>query len=123
MGEDLPLDAYRQWKRWCSFPNYFFDDPEMKGVSESFDRIKFPLVAVNSTDDDWATPASRDAFMSHYRNAQLRLETIQPDKRKTKSIGHMGYFKSQNSDLWQRVFDWVHQEHKFIELSPINNAE
>jgi predicted alpha/beta hydrolase len=27
MGEDLPLGVYRQWRRWCGYPHYFFDDP------------------------------------------------------------------------------------------------
>ena len=22
MGEDLPLDVYRQWREWCSHPRY-----------------------------------------------------------------------------------------------------
>lgn len=25
MGEDLPLGVYRQWKRWCRYPGYWFD--------------------------------------------------------------------------------------------------
>ncbi|MGV2480066.1 UNVERIFIED_CONTAM: alpha/beta fold hydrolase, partial [Salmonella enterica subsp. enterica serovar Weltevreden] len=29
MGEDLPLGVYQQWRHWCSFPRYFFDDPAM----------------------------------------------------------------------------------------------
>ncbi|UUZ49573.1 hypothetical protein LP420_04710 [Massilia sp. B-10] len=33
MGEDLPVDVYRQWKHWCSFPRYFFQDPEMKHLA------------------------------------------------------------------------------------------
>lgn len=109
MGEDLPLGVYKQWKRWCAFPNYFFDDPKMKGISDKFDRVEFPVVAVNSVDDDWATPASRDAFMNNYRNAQLKLKTIEPDVKKQRAIGHMGYFKSHSEELWQSVFDWVEQ--------------
>lgn len=108
MGEDLPLSVYRQWKRWCSFPNYFFDDPEMTGINKKFDRVTFPLIAVNSTDDDWATPKSRDVFMSNYTRAQLELQTIAPDPSKQKEIGHMGYFKNHCADVWQSLFDWVH---------------
>jgi predicted alpha/beta hydrolase len=26
MGEDLPMGVYRDWRRWCQLPNYFFDD-------------------------------------------------------------------------------------------------
>jgi predicted alpha/beta hydrolase len=35
IGKDLPLGVYRHWKRWCSFPRYFFDDAAPDVLSES----------------------------------------------------------------------------------------
>lgn len=103
MGEDLPLNVYKQWKHWCSFPNYFFDDPEMSELKQHFARVKFPVTAINATDDKWAPPRSRDAFMRHYQNAQLYMETV--DSRQfDKQIGHMGYFRSHCESLWNNIF-------------------
>jgi predicted alpha/beta hydrolase len=60
LGEDLPLDVYRQWRRWCGYPRYFFDDPETADVAASFDRVRTPIVAANAIDDGWApTPPPR----------------------------------------------------------------
>jgi len=42
MGEDLPLGVYRDWKRWCKFPRYFFDDPGMPHVAGLFGRVRTP---------------------------------------------------------------------------------
>ncbi len=106
MGEDLPLDVYRQWRQWCRFPRYFFDDPAMKATTERFDEVRFPIVAVNALDDAWAPPASRDAFMAGYRNTAVRAVTIDPRGAGLGPIGHMGYFRPRALPLWNEALDW-----------------
>lgn len=106
MGENLPLGVYKDWKRWCSYPNYFFDDPKMPHIKDVFSSINLPIAAANSTDDKWAPPTSRDAFMHNYRNAELDLQTIDSTKLGLGSIGHMGYFRSRFDVLWPDVLDW-----------------
>jgi predicted alpha/beta hydrolase len=75
MGEDLPLGVYRDWKRWCRFPRYFFDDPAMGHVAAQFAQVTTPIVAATAIDDRWAPPASRDAFMAGYRGTPWRIST------------------------------------------------
>ena len=106
MGEDLPLDVYRQWRDWCRFPRYFFDDPRMQAITERFDDVRFPIVAVNALDDAWAPPASRDAFMPGYRNSTVRAVTIDPRQNQLGAIGHMGYFRPKAKPLWDEALDW-----------------
>lgn len=106
MGEDLPLDVYRQWRQWCRFPRYFFDDPDMKATTERFGDVRFPIVAVNALDDAWAPPASRDAFMAGYRNTAVRAVTIDPRGAGLGPIGHMGYFRPRALPLWNEALDW-----------------
>ncbi|WP_100642488.1 alpha/beta fold hydrolase [Alteromonas facilis] len=103
MGEDLPLGVYKQWKRWCKNPYYFFDDPEFPEVHDMFARVKMPIKAVVATDDLWALPQSRDAFFRHYRNAALDVQNIEPSTYNMKSIGHMGYFRQSAKTLWSDV--------------------
>jgi predicted alpha/beta hydrolase len=106
MGEDLPLDVYRQWRDWCRFPRYFFDDPRMQAITQRFDDVRFPIVAVNALDDAWAPPASRDAFMAGYRNSSVRSVTIDPRQNQLGAIGHMGYFRPKAKPLWDEALDW-----------------
>jgi predicted alpha/beta hydrolase len=107
MGEDLPLDVYRQWREWCSHPRYFFEDPALADeVAASFDRVRTPIVAANALDDHWAPPASRDAFMAGYRHAEWRGLDIDPASSGLGPIGHMGYFRSQAEPLWRNALDW-----------------
>ena len=105
MGEDLPLGVYRDWKRWCKFPRYFFDDPGMPHVAGLFGRVRTPIIAANATDDLWAPPASRDAFMAGYSNTTVRKVDIHPGQLGIGPIGHMGYFRPRAVALWQQALD------------------
>lgn len=106
MGEDLPRDLFLQWRRWCRWPRYFFDDPELPGLAEEFAAVRTPIRAVNARDDRWATPASRDAFMQAYRNAPVERITLDPARSGLGPVGHMGYFRPRAMRLWQETLDW-----------------
>jgi predicted alpha/beta hydrolase len=106
MGEDLPVDVYRQWKRWCSYPRYFFQDPEMEHLKAGFDSVRSPIMACNALDDLWARPKSRNAFMAGYRNVQWQAHDIDPRSAGMGAIGHMGYFRERCQPLWAGALDW-----------------
>jgi predicted alpha/beta hydrolase len=106
MGEDLPRPVFVQWRHWCQWPRYFFDDPEQSHLAAEFSRIKIPIRAINATDDKWAPPASRDAFMAAYSQSHLELITIAPQSLGIPSIGHMGYFRPEAQSLWEETLDW-----------------
>lgn len=109
MGEDLPIDVYRQWKHWCSFPRYFFQDPQMQHLAEGFASVRSPIMACNALDDLWARPRSRDAFMAGYRNAPWQGTDVDPRRAGMGPIGHMGYFKQQCQPLWHGALQWLEQ--------------
>lgn len=107
MGEDLPRNVFFQWRHWCQWPRYFFDDPEQAHLAKPFAEVNIPIRAINATDDKWAPPASRDAFMSAYQKAELELHTIEPSEWGMSGIGHMGYFRPGAETLWQETLDWL----------------
>ena len=111
IGEDLPLGVYRDWRRWCQYPRYFFDDPTMTHVHSQFAKVKVPIVAANALDDLWATPRSRDAFMAAYTGTEVKLLDIDPAT--SGAIGHMGYFKKGAEPLWNDVLAWFKKELQF----------
>ncbi|WP_297835090.1 alpha/beta fold hydrolase [Thermomonas sp.] len=105
LGEDLPVDAYRQWRRWCQYPHYFFDDPAMRGIEQAYAAVRTPMVAANALDDLWALPAARDAFVGAYCNAPLTRRNLDPSRVGGK-IGHMGYFRTLAEPYWEEVLTW-----------------
>jgi predicted alpha/beta hydrolase len=109
MGEDLPLPVYRQWRQWCQFPRYFFDDPSMQGegLAERFAQVRTPMVALNALDDHWAPPASRDAFMAAYSGARRDHVDLAPGRIGMRQIGHMGYFRPAARPLWDEMLSWL----------------
>jgi predicted alpha/beta hydrolase len=108
IGEDVPTSVYRQWKRWCSYPRYFFDDPEAAELVRGFDAVTLPIAAANALDDWWALPRSRDAFFAGYRNAPVQAIDIDPRAEGLPEIGHMGYFRPQvGAVLWPRMLGWL----------------
>lgn len=108
MGDDLPRGIYRDWKRWCSFPHYYFDDPKMTHVHARYAAVQTPCAFVTSRDDPWAPPQSRDAFVKGYSHAPLTIYDIEPAAGKP-VIGHMGYFRSEAQPFWDEALDWLLQ--------------
>lgn len=110
MGEDLPHGVYKDWKHWCRYPHYFFDDPDMNHLAAIYARCNTPIVAANASDDLWAQPVSRDAFIHAYSNATVTKQTLVPAEMGLKAIDHMGYFKPNAQAIWQLTFDWFKQQ-------------
>ncbi|MFH7764830.1 alpha/beta fold hydrolase [Acinetobacter sp. BSP-28] len=103
MGADLPIDVYKQWRKWCKNPTYFFADPEQQLLIEKYAQVKTPIYAVSALDDDWALPNSRYAFMQHYRQAPMQFINISAGDYDLKHIGHMGYFRQGAEKIWDEI--------------------
>ena len=106
MGEDLPKGVYRDWKHWCRYPRYFFEDPKMAWLTDHFAAVRTPIKAAVSLDDLWAGPASRDAFMSAFTGADYQAQDIDPKALGLKPLGHMGYFRAYAEPLWRDALEW-----------------
>jgi len=104
MGEDLPRAVYKDWKRWCGYPDYFFGDPTAE-FAPGFAAIDVPVVGVNATDDPWSAPVSAETFLSHYPQATLR--TVTPDELGLGHIGHMAYVRPRCRALWADLAGFV----------------
>ena len=44
MGEDLPKNVFLQWRHWCRFKHYFFDDPNMHHIHKLYAAVKTPVL-------------------------------------------------------------------------------
>jgi predicted alpha/beta hydrolase len=110
LGEDVPLGVYRDWKRWCQYPHYFFDDPQAQAITARFADVRIPIAAATATDDLWAPPKSRDAFFKGYRNAKVARMDWVPSDLGVRQVGHMGYFRAAvGQQLWPQMLAWLAQ--------------
>ena len=57
MGDDLPLGVYRDWKRWCRHPRYYFDDPAMRHLHQRYAAVRTPCLFA----PPWTIPGHRRA--------------------------------------------------------------
>ena len=109
MGADLPLGVYQQWRKWCKNPTYFFADPELQALKTQYASVKTKIYAVSAIDDDWALPNSRNAFMQHYRHADMQYIDIEAHQFGMKEIRHMGYFRKGAEKIWDTMLDQFQQ--------------
>ncbi len=110
LGEDLPMGVYRDWKRWCATPHYFFDDPQAHEIVEGIEQVRLDIGAINATDDWWALPASRDAFFKGFTQARIDRMDLRPESVGVAQVGHMGYFReSVGRQLWPRMLNWLRE--------------
>ena len=104
LGEDLPLGVYQQWRRWCGYPRYFFDDPTFEHRA-GYAAVRVPIVTVSASDDAWALPASRDAFVAGFERAPVERITV--EAAPGDPIGHLGYFRPRAAHLWGPIWAWL----------------
>lgn len=69
--EDLPREVFRQWRRWCSRPDYYFDERfygrEVPRVNWA--AMTFPVRHVHATSDEISSARNVRAFWRHWRPA------------------------------------------------------
>src|ERR1700744_3238779 len=68
VGEDLPKGVFDQWRRWCMRERYFFDDPDLKAVS-NFSKYTGALRALCFSDDPLATLPACELLCSGFKAA------------------------------------------------------
>lgn len=107
IGEPIPGSVFRDWARWCSMPNYFFDDPRVPETAR-YAKVRTPIAAIGMSDDVWGTRRAIDSLMSHYENASIELRIVSPDDAGGQPIGHLGFFRSRFAQtLWPDLIGWL----------------
>lgn len=108
IGEDMPRHVFEDWKRWCRYPHYFFDDPDAKAITDKFAQVHIPIAAAASVDDVWSPPRSRDALFQGYPGAAVDLIDLTPSTLGVRKVGHMGYFRGAVGErLWPQILQWL----------------
>jgi len=107
--EDLPPGIFKDWRAWCTSPDYFFDE-RFYGKTVpivDFDRIKFPIHHYHSSDEVISTRENVRTFWQHWKSSGgISHELIQPEDHRVQEISHFGYFRDKmKATLWQEVVE------------------
>lgn len=107
LGEDLPRDAFLQWRSWVMSERYMFDDPNLPALA-NFANFKGRMRAHTFTDDPWATPVAVELLCSQYTGTTAEIVKLAPADVGAARIGHFGFFRPEQKDgLWRSAADWL----------------
>lgn len=106
---DLPRGVILQWRRWCLNPRYSVG-AEGAAAARSYERVRFPVLALSMTDDELMTLEGTESLLSFYAGAPRAMQRIAPADVQARHIGHFGFFREQFSlSLWPRLADSLHR--------------
>jgi predicted alpha/beta hydrolase len=101
LGGDLPSGVLKQWSRWCRHSEYLrVDHPN---APELFAAVTAPITALSFSDDEVLSPESTQYLHGLYTGSQQVHLNLSPSDVGVKRIGHHGFFRKQNADLWDEL--------------------
>ncbi len=90
-----------EFSRWARHPDFVFSDKKLQ-VRENSLNFRGSMHLLQIADDPWGTPSAVAGYAKQFPNASIRtIESIHPTAFQLSSIGHFGFFRTQNRDvLW-----------------------
>lgn len=102
--EDLPAGLVREWGRWCSKPDFFFDPlfARDKPHLALYQTLEFPVHVLTADDDEISTEFNTHSLWKHIRT-QHPVEFVRYKAADAPGgcIRHFGYFRRSQPLLWQ----------------------
>ncbi|SFC61568.1 alpha/beta hydrolase family protein [Pseudoalteromonas denitrificans] len=102
IGHDLPKGVIMDWRNWSLKRDYLFSDLSLK---ETFYQQYQGNIQAFGFSDDFGFSPKKTIFdlMAHFPNAQKKIKIFNPKELNKHKIGHFGFFKPSNQDLWQKL--------------------
>jgi predicted alpha/beta hydrolase len=104
-GPDLPLQVYRDWRRWCLTPGFHLHEMGGRLPLWSAERVTAQMRVIAVADDAWAPPVSVWRLMALYPQAMKRQKVLRPADFNLPGIGHLGAFSRANAVVWPALVD------------------
>jgi len=102
-GPDLPLQVYRQWRRWCLTPGWNLCDTGRSLPLPDPHRVRGAMKLIAVSDDAMVPPAAVWRLMAYYPQATKRQQVLRPDDFGLPRIGHIAAFHRDNAVLWPAI--------------------
>jgi len=107
VGEDVPKGVAREWAWWGRDPRYLLRDGG-EARRRAYSELRFPILAVSLSDDDYAPPAAVDGLLAIYSGARSEHRRLSPRDFGRTRVGHFGFFRRDvGGPLWEELGGWL----------------
>jgi predicted alpha/beta hydrolase len=100
-SEDLPRGVARDWARFARNPRYVWGFGDELDLSQTA-AYRGPLLAWSFERDHYAPRRTVEKMLEEYAGAKKEHRHV-ADAR----VGHFGFFRRGNENLWQATIDWL----------------
>ncbi|WP_281558833.1 alpha/beta fold hydrolase [Thalassomonas sp. RHCl1] len=102
IGHDLPKGIALEWRNWSTNQEYLFSDKTLKQTY--YHEYQGSIHAVGFTDDVSFSPRKTiEDLIARFPKAKKQLQIFHPSEFRQKHIGHFGFFKQDQQQLWQQI--------------------
>ena len=106
--EDLPAGVALEWSRRGARLEDSYPRDEHALLFSRFAAIRAPILAVSTSDDEFATPAAMRRGLGYYRNSPRQRVQLDPRALGFAHIGHFGLFHDRHRDgFWRESLEWI----------------
>jgi predicted alpha/beta hydrolase len=106
--EDLPAGVAQEWSRRGARLEDSYPAHEHESLFSRFAAIRAPILAVSTSDDEFATPAAMRRGLGYFRNSPRQLVQLNPRAMGFERIGHFGLFHDRHRNgFWRETLEWI----------------
>lgn len=103
---DIPKYAAKEWASWGKHKNGVLQDCCER--EKAFKEIQIPLRFISISDDKLLAPRKAvERLVDQYGSVRKEHQHWYPDEFGKKTIGHFGFFRENNDELWDDAKHWL----------------
>lgn len=98
---DLPAGVMRQWVEWCRHEDYAAG--AVPGLAQRYAEVTTPIASLEFTDDELITERAHAVLLRQHSSAPVSRHRWSPAELGVDRVGHHGFFRAGNEDLWKKA--------------------
>jgi predicted alpha/beta hydrolase len=110
MGEPLPRKVGQQWQKWCYGKGYVETEFGDEVNTHMYDDLNLHSLWAYAIDDPIANLENVKDMIRIFPKIQSTIVKLESKAYGKKQIGHMGFFRLKNRELWSTALQWF-EEH------------
>ncbi len=101
IGEDLPANAYWQWRKWCTTRGFFREDVARVLPAWRPENLPDDMRFLAISDDDLCPEVCVQRLARTYNQSVVTV--IDPSEHGLSDVGHLSIFQKRNKVLWPHI--------------------